>query len=471
MGDGGKLITKGAFAFDANGASEVINGLTLFDREESDPAFNSLLAFVASDYNTGWMHGDVKGAFLSDTDPLGEELIVNGTFGSNIDNWRSFNSVLTHATDSIRVGDGPGSWSKAYQSFTTVVGKKYQVRIVVKTISGQSATASVGAQNPAKLSGNDTTIINSQTSTGTYYGYFTATATTSYVEMASDGTNYVDYSEVSVRNAVCDRSVGNNHLRQYGTITKTPVATGAELVGYGPFNNSNNFRQPYNSDLNFEQNDFSIMFWIYDTGVNQHCTLISRDEREFDISRLAAAYGNKLRIYTRNSSEDLRSPDSASALPFNNWTCVCVTYTGGNTKNVYLNGKLDRTITGTDGEYDIDSTSYGLNIGVRYTGGTTNYSADGVQLALMRISGSAPSPEQVKKMYDDEKCLFQENAKATLYGSSDAVTALAYDSTTSLLHVGTSGGRSTFSGLKRVENTTTAVATAISASNGLVAEQ
>ena len=57
-------------------------------------------------------------------------------------------------------------------------------------------------------------------------------------------------------------------------------------------------------------------------------------------------YGNKLRIYTRNSSEDLRAPDSASALPQNKWVCVCVTYTNGNTKNVYLDGKLDRTITG-----------------------------------------------------------------------------------------------------------------------------
>ena len=170
--------------------------------------------------------------------------------------------------------------------------------------------------------------------------------------------------------AELDRSVNNNGLQVFGTVTKSAVATGADLVSYGPFNNNNNFRQPYNSDLNFETNDFSIMFWVYDTGVDQHCTLISRDEREFDISRLANAYGNKLRIYTRNSSEDLRAPDSASALPQNKWVCVCVTYTNGNTKNVYLDGKLDRTITGTDGEYDIDSTSYGLNIGVRYTGGT-----------------------------------------------------------------------------------------------------
>ena len=66
---------------------------------------------------------------------------------------------------------------------------------------------------------------------------------------------------------------------------------------------------------------------------------------------------------------------------------------------------------------------------------------------------------------------YVENAKATLYGSSDAVTALAYDEDTELLHVGTSSGRSDFQGLRRINNTTTAVTTAISASDDLIAEQ
>ena len=74
-------------------------------------------------------------------------------------------------------------------------------------------------------------------------------------------------------------------------------------------------------------------------------------------------------------------------------------------------------------------------------------------------------------MYEDEKVLFQENAKCTLYGSSDAVTALAYDDDTDLLHVGTSSGRSDFQGLRRINNTTTAVTTAISASDELIVEQ
>jgi hypothetical protein len=70
---------------------------------------------------------------------------------------------------------------------------------------------------------------------------------------------------------------------------------------------------------------------------------------------------------------------------------------------------------------------------------------------LAHLSHSTHQPEQIAKIYEDEKVLFQENAQATLYGSSDAVTALAYDDTTELLHVGTSEGRSDFQGLRRVE--------------------
>ena len=93
------------------------------------------------------------------------------------------------------------------------------------------------------------------------------------------------------------------------------------------------------------------------------------------------------------------------------------------------------------------------------------------KLALFRYSKSAPSATQVKKMYEDEKFLFQENAACTLYGSSDAVTSLAHDKVTDRLHVGTSSGRSDFQGLLRINNTTTAVTTAISAHDEFIIEQ
>ena len=136
-----------------------------------------------------------------------------------------------------------------------------------------------------------------------------------------------------------------------------------------------------------------------------------------------------------------------------------------------MNGKLVQTITGSNASASFDSsvTTQTLTVN-RYSNGFANdYTFD--RMALLRISASAPTATQMKKMYEDEKHLFQENAKCTLYGTSDAVTALAFDDTNDVLHVGTSSGRSEFKGLNRINNTTTAVTTAISASDGLVAEQ
>ena len=141
----------------------------------------------------------------------------------------------------------------------------------------------------------------------------------------------------------------------------------------------------------------------------------------------------------------------------------------GSNVEVYLNGNLDGFTLSSIRNVTPGSTKPILRIG---TNAVTSPSDPMLgKIALLRISGDAPSKEQIKKIYEDEKHLFQENNACTLYGSSSAVTALAYDDSTNLLYAGTSSGRSEFQGLRRINNTTTAVTTAISASNELVAEQ
>jgi hypothetical protein len=136
----------------------------------------------------------------------------------------------------------------------------------------------------------------------------------------------------------------------------------------------------------------------------------------------------------------------------------------GNTFELWLDGVLMNSLTQA---VDLSNTSAKLWIGER-----PNLSRPMVgSLSLMRWTATAPTPEQIKKIYEDEKVLFQENAKATLYGTSNATTALAYDDDTELLHAGTSAGRSVFQGLRRIDNTTDGVTTAISAVNGMVVEE
>ena len=131
---------------------------------------------------------------------------------------------------------------------------------------------------------------------------------------------------------------------------------------------------------------------------------------------------------------------------------------------IYINGKLAQT--GDNNSFNISDRI--LMIG---RGAGLNEFVPDTKLALVRISKTGPTVEQIKKSYNDEKMLFQENAKATLYGTSDSVKAVAIDDDTGLLHVGTSAGRSVFQGLRLIDNTTTAVAKYIKASNGMVAEE
>ena len=93
------------------------------------------------------------------------------------------------------------------------------------------------------------------------------------------------------------------------------------------------------------------------------------------------------------------------------------------------------------------------------------------KFSLLRISSSAPDAADVRSIYKDERSLFQPDAKCTVYGTSDDVNAIAYDSATKLFHAGTSSGRSDFNRLTRINNTTTAVTGTMSAAGGIIAEQ
>ena len=132
-----------------------------------------------------------------------------------------------------------------------------------------------------------------------------------------------------------------------------------------------------------------------------------------------------------------------------------------------------------NGEYHTDSVS---NFVARDVGGADSLFIGGrfqtnqnfcttTKVALIRLCMGTPSEHEIRRMYNDEKQLFVENAKATLYGTSDDIKGIDYDEGTNLLHVGTSSGRSDFSGLTRINNTTTPVTTAIAASNGLIVEE
>ena len=417
--------------------------------ENLQSKLNGMTAYIRTDCNTGWMHGDIKGAWLSDTSTAsvtGTELNQYGDFSSTT-GWGSRSASWTISGGVASVSSGAGYQFLGSTSGTLTNGRKYAITVNVTAFTAGrlefSQTNSSNIPFNVGSTGIKTLILTYTGSTGYglgIYGYGDA----SY-SFTIDDLHVRELSEP-------DRSVNNKGLAVYGTITKTAVATGANLVGYSGFSGSNYLLQPQNTALDFGTGDFSIMFWGIMVPLNgsyiafQINHVAGNTNLFMDGLGLAITIGGNNKLYQNTSSNNI------------GWSHQTIVRRSG-ILYYYSNARLITSNTST--ESLVTNSSSTLKIGE----GFNQY------LALFRISASAPSPEQILKIYNDEKMLFQENSQATLYGASDAVTALAYDDTTKLLSVGTSSGRSDFQGLRRINNTTTAVTTAISASNGLIAEQ
>jgi hypothetical protein len=268
----------------------------------------------------------------------------------------------------------------------------------------------------------------------------------------------MDFDNISIKLADTDRSVNNNGLTVNGTITRSPVATGADLVAYSGFSETNHLEQPYNPDLDFGTSDFCYMWW----GRSGSASDVWFDRYNGSGARLLAWLDASGYISILNGSETFTGSVNYADGVRRHFAAV----RNSGVLYVYVNGVL---VGSTAFPSSVDTTSP-LVIGQYYTNAPGGSLTNG-DIALLRISATAPTAEQIAKIYNDEKVLLQENAACTLYGASDAVTALAHDAETGLLHVGTSAGRSVFDGLERVGNTTTSVSTAISASGGLIVEK
>ena len=277
-----------------------------------------------------------------------------------------------------------------------------------------------------------------------------------------------------------DRSVGTYgtyHLIRFGSITRTPVRPGADLLGYSGFSDDNFLIQPYNANLDFTTS-FTIMFWVKDwalsTNLMHRGTYTRNQNCSFHLYRDG---GRDYRLMLSTNGSDEKNYEMQLSTDYSGWHHVCFTLSGSIVRG-YINGeehKVPGSGNNSYGDARFDGNVFSqathkspLRIG---QGVVASYAPFTGSLSLLRMSNQAVSQEQLKTIVNDESRLLQENAKCTLHGTSDIIRGLDFDETTELLHVGTSSGRSDFDGLQRINNTTTAVTTAISAYDGLIAEQ
>lgn len=447
-----------------------------------------LHALLTSTYNTGYMNGDIKGAFLSDTDDTdlvgSGELVTNGTFDTDVSGWTLVQSGGSSATLTQSSGEAlitlNGSFDVGMsQAFTTVVGQRY---VITQTMGLTTAFNSPTTGRVVTFIG--TAINGSQNAQQEVFGIdgvtvtltFVATATTTYVTIRSAGSGNITgaftVDNVSVKLADADRSVNNDGLIVNGTVTRSPVATGADLVAYSGFSASNYLEQPYNAGLDFGTGDFAVMGWgkVNDAGGSKYIMArASHDGTSFSGSGIVLRFdGSEFPVFGI-SDDGFSTSDTVtySTALTGRWSHIVGLRRGSNLE-LFVDGSLVGTTAISAATGSLNNSAATLSVG--NLSGLLTVPMDG-SLALLRISATAPTAEQIARIYNDEKHLFAEGAQATLAGTSDAVTALAHDSTTGLLHVGSSYGRSVFQGLRRVDAVAGAVGTAISAENGLVVSE
>jgi len=472
---GTPLAAWGSYSL-AVATSSGLNSVAQTDATSGDDRLNGMVAYTTSSYNTGWMNGDIKGAFLSSTDTasLVGTPYLDDDFTSYADEtaflaagyqYNGVEASFNAATDAV-------DWSGAGVSSLELAGA-INTSMANGTFLHVQVTVSNYTTGTLNLQNNYVTeaLVNG--------GGIEANGTFDYLvtkngllRFTSNGTFDGSIDNITIRLADEDRSVNNNGLAVHGSITKAAVATGADVVAYSGFSNSNYLEQPYNSDLDFGAytgtagtGDFCIMGWMKTTTTSFDSILHRSLAGNNGGILIQVNNAGLLRFFGTASTSYANILTSNTAINTGSWVFFSLVRDSG-TLSMYLDGAVDvSTSNSTNLTYANTVTKIGgNNITAEYFNGS---------LALLRISGTAPTADQIKKIYNDEKVLFQESAKATLTGSSDAVTALAHDPDTDLLHVGTSGGRSVFQGLRRVEEhtgTDSQSLAAISAVDGLVVE-
>ncbi|MEA1651848.1 hypothetical protein UAJ10_22890 [Nitrospirillum sp. BR 11164] len=402
-------------------------------------------------FNSGWMVGDCR-LVLSTTSTA-------SMTGTNIASWTSSagttgwtttdgNLTLSISGSDLQIAEtaSTSTASKAiYQVSGCVVGQVYLLAInlrrgTVATIMRVDVTDN--AQS-TQLAGG----LTNSTAASTVLVQFRATDTSPKVRISFDSpytsgqTGLV--TSLSVDLAEPDRSAIAVGMRAVGALTKSLVASTADLAAWSGFSASAYLEQPYNTALDFGAGDFMVAAWVNPGGGNEtyitRCAAAAYDAGSWGLSKNA---GNL--VFDVFGIMTL----TMASVPVGVWGLAIAGRRAG-TWELWWNGTRVATST-TGGTTSMTAAAHVLRIGLGATLTTPLINA----IAQIRLGATAPTPEQIARMYADERPLFQPGAKCVLGGTSAAVQGLAHDPDTGALYAAKGDGTSVFQGLVRTAHLT-----------------
>lgn len=408
--------------------------LTKLSENTATPA-NGMVAYITNSYNTGWLKGYVMRAMICEAEGTTEtltNLVTNGTFDSDTAWTKGTGWTISGGTANGVAGTG----SYLSQTISAVIGKKYRITA--------NATISAGALS-ITFGGVSTTDI---TTTSSVDQIITATSTGNLL-IFKNATFAGSIDNVIVTEVIPDRSVKASSLTVNGSLTRSPVAAGAELQGISGFSTSNYLSQAYSADLDFGTGDFYAKFWIKENPNSVEETVFERAYWNGSSVSGAAIRVNVSSGGLLNCSitdDAFATSDSASSIDViddSTWKFGVIQKVGSKLQ-VFINSVQKSDITIVNATASLSNASATLRVGLRNQG---NVALTNGTLALLRIGSGSLSAAQIAKMYREELALFQPGAKCTIQGASSAVTALSYNERYNKLLVGTSAGVTCFDNL------------------------
>ena len=440
-----------------------------------------IVAGITSTYNTGWMVGDIRRSWLADgvsETVTATELVPVGVAPiTSTAGWTS-TATLSIVGNNLRVTAN----AAAIQSFapttmpTIVANKWYEFTVTVASASSAAVWCNLLLRLP------DLTYI-SGTWMGSGVGPYTVkyqfkstvggTFPTSFFYLGIGNTagpavigDWLEISNISMRDAEADRSVKAKPLSIVGSITKTATTGGRSI--YSGFSAANYLQEASHADWNaLGTGDFSIIM----SGVKWGSA---------GLNRTLLAWGDGV---SAGSLFLGLSPSNALAMQIHNGTTFVNPFTttlaltdtaehvveygratiNGVASTCYV--KLDGVILGSGvSTLTISNTTGVLSVG--YWAGGASLPWAGGSVANVRISATAPTAEQSKYIAATENAL--NGGQACLLSNSATVSLLDYDSQADLLEVVNGTATDFFSGLARVGSVTTTAGITGATSEGQV---
>ena len=291
------------------------------------------------------------------------------------------------------------STSYTTQAISQVTGSYY---VVTYTVSGFSAGFC-----RINLQGVGGTY---RSANGTYTETILSANTNGNLEIEADADFVGSIDNISVRLAVPDSSNNTDGLAVYGQITKSAVATGADLVGYSGYSSSNYLQQPANGGVNLNPGtgDFYVLGW-FKTSLGSVGIFDWKDptwtagQSRIQIQINSA---NDFAVFLKTSSVLDSSYDYNDGL----WHFFTVTRISG-VLYIYIDKILVGSTAATD---DLTVSGAVVQIGKQiHSGGFTN----GHNSCLIRYAdGVGRTSTEITTIYNNEKHLFEPYSYYTQVG-------------------------------------------------------